>query len=159
MSKFVSFSELPETLKVENGRVNGPVPFVLDMELPPHVDQDRLELNVLHLRAIHRAGAITASVVGSYEGDITQSTPSVVGINADGSAIAGRSAVTKKAQKSKQFLGDVEYADSEFGWTVLAHRVNRPEAADMVVERTRKGESSEKAWGGGIRWNTPPVFT
>lgn len=148
MQRFVNFSDLPESLEVKDGRVDGPVPLVWDMDLPPHVDLERLQLNVPRLRAMHRAAAVTASVVTSHEGNVTETTPNIVGVNPDGSAIAGKSGVTKKAKRSRQFNQGVDYIDSEFGWTALAHSINRPEAADMVVERTSDGQTSEIAWGG-----------
>jgi hypothetical protein len=128
------------------------------MDLPPHVDTERIMVNVSRLKFIHRAGAIAADLVMGYEGDVTETTPNIVGVNADGSAIAGKSGVTKKAEKSKTNLIDpyeVESAydgpladyNATFGRTALVHRLNKPELASEVSDLVQHdGKSSEAAW-------------
>lgn len=151
MSEFVSISDLPERLEIAGGTAQG-VPLLWDMQLPPHVDIERLQINVSRLRGLHRVGAMTASHVMSYEGDVTETTPNIVGVNADGSAMAGRSGVKKKAEQSRSSYYDLEklpgHLSEIFGRPVMVHRINRPEAASTVADMTREGKTSEDSWGG-----------
>jgi hypothetical protein len=136
------------------------------MDLPPHVDTDRLQINVTRLNALHKVGAMTAGYVVSYEGDVTETTPNIVGVNADGSAMAGKSGTTNKADKSQTaytdiepigLIGDAPMIMSMFSRPVMVHRINRPEAASDVVDIVRDGKTSDEAWGGGTRQSIAPV--
>lgn len=156
MSNFVSLCELPEQLRVtEHGKCDG-VPVQWDMQLPPHVDTERLQINVSRLRVMHRVGAFAASYVRSYEGDITETTPNIVGVNADGSTIAGKSGITKKAKKAEGSCADPysqsfrPMVDDTHGRTVAIHKLNRPELASQVADRVSEGDNSNNAWAGQL---------
>lgn len=144
MSKLMSISELSE-----RERVTPDLPMVWDFQLPPHVDAERLQINVSRLRLLHRIGAFAASLVTSYNGEVSEYTPGITGINADGSALVGKAGVAKKSDKSKGAYADIadEYCNENFGTTVAVHQLNKPELASQVADRKQASEiSEEKAW-------------
>lgn len=119
--------------------------------MPPSVDAARLRLNMDALKRYHRVGAMSSGIVLEYQGDTTDFTPDVSGINADGSAIASRAGVLKKADKSKPAVIDPldipRYASREFGKPVVVHRLNKPEMAQNISDGVcNRGQTREEAW-------------
>lgn len=101
---------------------------------------------------MHRLGAFSASLVNCYEGDVTETVPSVVGVNADGSAIAGKAGITKKADRANGNCFDpvrlhgLPLAASTLGKAIATHTLNRPEIASRVADQVSEGANDTKAW-------------
>jgi hypothetical protein len=154
MPKYESIADLPRLSDVpEPADVSAFIlpPLVWDLELPSHVDQERLVVNMSLLAGLHRVGAIACSGVGGYNGETSQTLPSIVGLNADGSAVAGGLATSKRAEgsRSKQqgYNFNVGFVNTCIGQGIIAHRLNQSEIASQVADLVReKDKSSEAAW-------------
>ncbi len=106
-------------------------------------DADRICFNISALRRYQHVGAIGSSIVLEYQGNVSNSTPNISGINSDGTAIASKVAVEHKADMSKS---DMYYPPSipailraDYGKPVVVHRLNKPEIARLISEDTGYG--------------------
>src|SRR5665647_842313 len=157
MAEYKNITELPhvEDISIENF-IDGDVPsLVWGLNVPASVDAERLVINMAALQRYQRVGAIGSSVVLEYQGEQTEFTPGVSGINADGSAIATSAGTIKKADKSKSDvidpIGIPQYAAQEFGKPVILHYLNKAEMAQNISDIVRnRGQSHEEAWASQI---------
>ena len=155
MSKFESVGNLPRLHEVDGEKISsGKTPLIWDFELPPHIDQEKIVVNMAAVRRLHVVGAFTASIVRSYEGETTQFTPGITGINPDGSAIASKTGVTKKAKPHDSDLFDpLDIPPSlaqQYGKPFVFHKLNRPDAADQAVDAIREGTDQHVAWANAL---------
>lgn len=151
MAEFVSIGDLPSNEHVTMGEVfDGDVPLVWGIPMPAHLDTERIQVNATRMSRLHSVGAFSSSIVMEYQGDTSESH-CVAGINSDGSAVAGKSKNTKKADNadsaaivSQKFtqLG----LDQDYGRGIAHHKLNRPELIQNVINQKSKGKSDEEAW-------------
>jgi hypothetical protein len=88
--------------------VNEIDPMVWNVGLPEYVDDSKIGLNVGRLHRFARMGCFSNDVqISSYDGDVTQYNPMIVGADAQGNAFAGVGKV-KQAR-----LGEGDFADIE----------------------------------------------
>lgn len=151
MAEYIPLPDLPGFEDVEPADlVNRTLPPVVwSVSLPPNVDAERIVLDQSALKRYHRVGAFASSLVGEFQGETTQFTPGISGIDANGAAIASRAGVTQKADKSSG--GIVDPFDivnvGLFGRAVALHRMNKPELARIVTDKVLdKGMPRETAW-------------
>lgn len=157
MSNLVSIDNLPTQFDVEQPSSISElvVPeLVWDFPLPPHVDRERMMVNMSRLHKLHMVGAIASSRVMSYDGEVTTSIPNLVGINPDGSAMAGGLSMVNEVEASQSERSSYEFqgerlgvVHSTLGKAFLVHSINKPEIASQVSDLTQeKDKSSEEAW-------------
>ncbi|HVX23827.1 MAG TPA: hypothetical protein VG992_00580 [Candidatus Saccharimonadales bacterium] len=134
----------PDALPEEGERSS----LLWSFTLPPSVDADRIEVNIDRLQRLHRVGGMAASIVYDYQGERTEFTPGISGINSDGTALATRAGVTKKAEQTSTQKLDLfpPGVISSCGQILAIHGINKAEKASMVSDRVREGEVPEKVW-------------
>lgn len=157
MAEYVSISELPQMQEVVSG-THDPgnldmYPLIWGVEMPTHVDTERMQVNVSRLQKMHKIGAFITSAIASYQGEVTESVPHIAGVDASGQAVASKTSVTRKAEKSKGSIGDItktgnSMVDACFGTAVALHRVNKAEIASNVADeiQSRKSSDSTQLW-------------
>lgn len=130
-----------EERPVENG-------LVWDFNLPPLLDADRLVINTRRLALMQRIGGIATSVVQDYQGDRSDFTPGIAGINGDGTALATKAGTYKEAEAHKENKIDLfdRPMSARFGKIVSSHLLNKAEIAANVSEKVGKGITREQAW-------------
>lgn len=119
------------------------------MDMPSHLDTEKIQLNLSRFGAIHRVGAFSASIISEYQGETSESN-NIMGINADGSALAGKTK-SRQVESSDCFLGEKQHywmanTSYAYGYPVVIHRVNRPEAVQNVIGQKEEGKTDEQAW-------------
>lgn len=144
MSEYTSLANIPGQYEDDQAA------FTWDFDLPPSVDTERIELNVLKIKQIQKIAHFSSSHVIGYQGETTQITPGINGINNNGTATASRSISVIKAQTQKSNLED-EFNDARFmlshGTTETTHRLNKAEIVARVVDlKSQKGIDSNHAW-------------
>lgn len=124
-----------------------------DFRLPPHVDAERLVLDLGHLRRIMAVAALRSIHIGEYNGQATTFTPGISGVDGQGTATAAVSGQLNPTEISKTYLIDdyTESADKFLmqynGKTRVAAKLNRTAIVSNVVDLKReRGLSSEAAW-------------
>ncbi|HSW36890.1 MAG TPA: hypothetical protein VLG37_00815 [Candidatus Saccharimonadales bacterium] len=118
-----------------------------DFALPPSLDQDRIQIHLPLLRTAHRLGGIAHSLVYDYQGDLSIFTPAVAGINPDGSAVATKAGVAKKAEPTTTRITDLDPTIyPHYGKAEARHGINKAEIASRVSDRVGRGQTPEKAW-------------
>ncbi len=152
MSEFVTIANLLNLADVDPVDIldHALPPVIWNMYTPPEIDTDRIILNVSAVQRYHRVGAMSSSIVIEHQGDRTEFTPGVSGINPDGSAIATRAGVVQKADKSRTAcLDPLDIPPSVrhiFGKPIVVHSLNKPEMAQNISSLVRSGKSREAAW-------------
>ena len=141
MTRFISGSELPDAEAFSKLESRVP-PISWDVELPGHLDQDRVVVDVGHLKRIQVIGGFSANQVFTFQGEPTQYDYSVAAINVDGTAIAGKRAVASKAEALRAVLDETgaqveEQLDNYFK-VVARHELNRTEMARQVAEKRQQ---------------------
>ncbi len=127
-------------------------PLLWGVHLPPSVDAERLQFNVGALERVQRVGAVATCLVTEYQGDRSEFTLGVTGINADGTGIASSVGTCRPAEKSKvSHIDDPAIPDnriirSSFGKAILQQSLNKAELASKVSDEIRSGKSREDAW-------------
>lgn len=124
-----------------------------DFSLPPSADTERIAVDSRALRRVQSVVGFLSNHVREYVGDRSEYEVSITGINADGSATAGKAKMAKKAETNQTFLVD-EIDDDPYDelmknyfMTSPLHRFNRTEIASRVVDVVREqGVVREKAW-------------
>jgi hypothetical protein len=149
MSKYISVAELESEGTASRLYEAGEPTLGWDLNLPSHVDSEKLELNLSRLGALHKVGAFAASILSGYDGE-TSGSFLVTGINPDGSA-TGMAAKSTVDIHDSLFLDperfDLSRTDKTYGHPIAIHRINRPEAVDKVIGLKEKGKTDEQAWG------------
>ena len=144
MSEIVTISQLQE----QSDDTVLSSQLLWDLQLPPSLDLDTIGVNIDRLRLMHRIGGIGCSVIKGYQGDRTEFTPGISGINTDGTAIASRAGVSKKAEEYKQ--SHIELDDCRirppYNQILAIHRVNKAALADTISDKVRSGNSREALW-------------
>ncbi len=129
---------------------------VTDHELPPlswgvtlpDGVAESLVVNTTAIRRIHRVGAFAASIVSEYQGDTTEYSHNITSVGMDGSATAGRSMVTRRAELGR---AEIHYRPDvgpnvTYGMAVVRHSVNRAEIASRISDEVRVGTPRPEAW-------------
>lgn len=158
MEKLVSISDLTYEAHEAQRETEAFMPMVWDMNLPSHVDTEKIGVKASALRMIHRAGMVNGSYVVGYQGDVTEVAPNVAGVNPDGTAVAGKSVAIIKVDRSigayddsfknfiKSSLGETDL-DATFGRVDLLCLLNKPELASAATELVQSEDiTSEAAW-------------
>jgi hypothetical protein len=151
MAQLQSLSSLPNGSEASMQEVfDGQVPVIWEVPLPPHLDTERMQINLTSLRFMQRTAAFAGSLVKEYIGEVSESH-SVVGINPDGSALAGKTKSVHKAQLSRSgYVDQFNFPDRnkpEYGKPVAVHSLNRPEVVDRVIDLKQDGkQTDEGAW-------------
>lgn len=153
MSELTSVADLPSVrdyTPLDFLEANVP-PLVWGMNLPASIDAERVVVNMDALHRYQRVGAIGSSLVLEYQGDQTEFTPGVSGINGDGSAMATKAGTIKKADQSQAEILDPitlpSFVVKEFGHPLMLHRLNKAEMVSKISDDVRaKGLSREEAW-------------
>lgn len=141
MSEFVPVTELGEGSQDSQIRWN--------FTLQPSIDAERISINLDRLHRLHRIGGIAASVVFDYQGDRSEYTPGISGINSDGTAIASKTGTAHKAEETKTNTFDLfpPNLERQFGKVAVAHGINKAELASTISDKVRKnGGEREKLW-------------
>lgn len=153
MSEFVAITNLPDVhnISLDDMVAHKLPPLLWDLHVPPAVDAERLEVNMTMLKRYQRVGAISSSAVLEYQGETTQFTPGIAGINADGSAIATKSGVLNRAERSKgELFDDLNIPprfSGEYGRPLMLHKINKAELASKISDEVREhGKTREQAW-------------
>lgn len=152
VEKWIPISELPGHQEAdENARVTW------DFELPPTVDAERLVLNTRMLGRIQNAAAFSTSHVVSYQGETTQYTPGINGINSDGTAQASMTGQLKKAPKTHTHIHDElapgpysERLMHQYFKTATINGLNKAELASTVADGRDTNKSREARWADAI---------
>lgn len=144
MSELISISDLPSFKEV-----GFDTPVTWDFDLPPNLDTERIVLNASGLRYIQRVAAFDSNHIVSYTGDISSFTPNIGGVQSDGTAIATKAGVFKKAPGHKMELldptDDAGLMRSYFG-TRAVHALNKSEIASNVANGRQGKLSREQRW-------------
>ncbi|MDB5184593.1 MAG: hypothetical protein JWN38_401 [Candidatus Saccharibacteria bacterium] len=166
MAEYVSLSDLAEATAQEES------PYDVDWHfaMPPSVDTERIQLNISRLDMLSRIGGIGSNVVRGYQGDVSQYTPGIGGVNADGTAMASRAvSVTKAQTRNTGSSRDHDILPAHYDTITADHAINRAEMASQITDKIREGTTPEKAWAqlldselrgsvrtAGIRFLVPP---
>jgi hypothetical protein len=150
MARLVSVCNLPPASEVTPDRaLDGEVPLAWELPLPPHLDSERIQVNLSRLHALHQVGAFASSVVTEHQGETSEFKDNIVGLNADGSATSGKSKSTYQVDPARTKLIDtIPFGgmDVTYGRPIIMLDVNRPEAVQKVINAKDKGKSDEVAW-------------
>ncbi|HSX32741.1 MAG TPA: hypothetical protein VLF91_00165 [Candidatus Saccharimonadales bacterium] len=111
----------------------------VNLALPEYVPAEAIGLHEGRLDLLANLGGFASGVtITSYSGEITEYQPTILGVDSQGTALAGSKAVEKKANLSEE--------DFEEGGTMrllhshppLTIRVNMAEVTDRVQQRRNK---------------------
>ena len=145
---YVPISSLPSFEEADTTRDA----LTWDFSFPPSVDTERLYVRTRALGRVQRLAALQSSLVFEYQGPRTTFTPTIVGMNMDGTAMAGRIGKTQRAETNESGLIDVPAPAkliADYFQSISVHSLNKAELADRVVEKRRVSERNtpaEKAW-------------
>ena len=150
MSKHLTpIIELPRYEEFEAENIVNGVSLSWDFDLPPTLDAERLVVDMARLRRAQRVGSIISSSVFSYQGDTTQVTHGINGIQADGTATASSSRAVTPAETSRTTLS-TEFpcpVAHNFGYAATIHYLNKAEMVSSISDRKRgSNESRESIW-------------
>ncbi|GEM_PF-5853166 len=110
---------------------------------------DSLAINMRAIRRIHRVGAFAGGIVMEYQGERTEYSHSVVSVEPDGSATAGKSVVLHKADLAKpsiHYRSDVLTDKHTYGKAAVTHELNKAEMASLVSDGLKTGQTRPEAW-------------
>lgn len=110
---------------------------------------DSLAVNMRAIRRIHRVGAFAGGIVLEYQGERTEYSHSVVSVEPDGSATAGKSVVLHKADLAKpsiHYRSDISTDRRTYGKAAVTHDLNKAEMASLVSDGIRTGQTRPEAW-------------
>lgn len=124
--------------------------------LPEFVNTDNIGVNLRGLERLANMGGIAHVRVDTVEGDVSQFVPIIVGVNKDGTAIAGKAGVKTSVPT---YTLDLEHLGSLSGWTpkFLPHAtdwintrvtVNTNEVKNRIKDdsKWKNGVHSTEAW-------------
>lgn len=159
MSRYVPITELPSLAQfadeiTNEGEVEMLSPMVTwDIELPPYINTDRIELNMSRIEKIHRIGSFVASFVTEYSGQKTRVEPTIVGMNGDGTAIAGKKSIVTKGNLSNSAVQLVngaqdasELTQLSYGKAIIQHKLNSAEIEQNVMSRRPTSKTRDGIW-------------
>lgn len=118
-----------------------------DLQMPPSLDVDRIVVNVDRLHRVQKLGGIGMSIVTGYQGERTEYTPGISGMNMDGTAIASKAGTLKAAEefKSRSFKID-DRMRAPYDSAVAVHEVNKAALADTISDKMMGSKDREKVW-------------
>lgn len=150
-TRFVPVSLLPSLAQFDFENPEHRISW--DFTLPPRVDEERIAIDMRALTRVQTMAAFRSNHVRDYIGDRSEYEVAITGINADGTATAGRAKLAKKAETSQTNLQD-DFT-GEFGETLMknyfktspTHNLNKPELSSRVVDVLQNRDiPREKAW-------------
>lgn len=128
-------------------------PLFWELNVPTSIDAERIEVDLSRVHRLHRVGAFNTSIVTEYQGERSEFTPGVSGINMDGSAIAAKAGVTKKAERSDNSVIPDYTVPTELrdviGRATVVHKINKAELAQNTAQKRLESHcevSREEAW-------------
>lgn len=127
-----------------------------NFKFPEVVDAERIVVNTGLLRTIQRIGSIGSSHVYEYNGDTTQVSLGVNGVDQQGTATASRALTVKKAETQKSSVVDdlpIKDLMKDYFKAHSVHRVNKSEVLSNVVDKIRESggkASREELWANEI---------
>ena len=152
-NRLISVAELPELEFLDPFDVaEKSLPSLAwNFALPSNIDAERIQVDMTAIRRLNRVAGLFGGVVLSYEGETTEFTPAVAGVNGDGSAIATKAGVTRKADLSKGSLVEPYNIPpsmlSTYGKPFALHNLNKPEIVRNVVDGiSDRGLTREQSW-------------
>jgi hypothetical protein len=147
---FVPISQLESGRAFDVDDFRGGVPLLWNVSLPPTLDQDKILLDVDRLNLLHKIGCVAGSEVSTYDGERTTYSANIVDINTDGSAVAGKVSVAKKAETSKGSVFDADFDTPPigmYGLSIARLQLNKPEIVSKVADRKQSQSlDREQAW-------------
>lgn len=147
--RFVPVSQLPGLAEFDPEIHN----VSWDFTLPPSVDIERVCIDMKALNRTQKISALSSNHIREYVGDRSEYDIAIAGINSDGTAIAGKAKLSKKAETDQSVL--LDDITGEFGSSVMQnyfkaraiHKLNKTEIASRVLDGIRdRGMLREKAW-------------
>ena len=141
--RFIPVCQLPTILETDQN-----TPLTWDFDLPPTIEQDRIVVDAHRVARLQRVAAFSSSHVISYQGETTTYTPTINGVNANGTATAGFAGQLQKAPRSEEHLHDefpFKLVMQNAGKTKTLHALNKAEIVQAVTDRDAE-QSREQAW-------------
>jgi hypothetical protein len=146
--KWVPVSELPSAHEVDEI-----TQLTWDFNFPPTLDTERIVFNTRMLGRIQSAAAFRTTHVLSYEGERTEYTPGVSGINFDGTARATMSSQINRAPTVRTRNHDELAAGPQtdelmksYFKTDTVNELNRTELAAKVADNQNDNKTREQKW-------------
>ena len=138
---------LPLTAFMNSEEVPPDTELLWELQLPPALDAERILVNVDRLHRIHKLGGIGMSHVMGYQGERTEFTPGISGMNLDGTAVASRAGILKEAEESnsKSYKIDARMRAS-YDLSLAVHEVNKAALADTISDKIKGSKDREKVW-------------
>lgn len=141
MSEYVPVTELDE--------LTPETPVRWNFSLPPSIDAERITLNISRLNTLHRIGGVAGSVIYDYQGERTEYTPGITGINADGTAAATTAGAVHKAEETDTNLLELfpPFIQRQYGKVIAAYGLNKAEMVSTISDAVRSGKTDrEQIW-------------
>ncbi|HEX8762487.1 MAG TPA: hypothetical protein VF733_01890 [Candidatus Saccharimonadales bacterium] len=142
MSHYISIAELPPTINEENR-------LAWNVQLPPHIDAERLEINTTRLARFGRIAGFSGVIIDEYIGEqTTYETPAVGGVFNDGTAAGVGSAKANKVERYKcARLSTKEERElpPQYRWPVARVSINRPELTRNIIDK-KKDKDDHQIW-------------
>lgn len=157
MAEYKTVASLPRLEEaqtiIDDGELIHVDEVVWDIDLPPHLNTERIFVNIARCRTIHKVGLFTGSVMTAYQGEVSEYSPSLTRMSSRGQIIPTFSSMTKQAAIAR---GDTYTIDTSLieptprtlGTTAILC-VNKAEAARRVADilHDDPGENSALLWG------------
>lgn len=138
---------------IDDGELMRVDEVVWDIDLPSHLNPERIFINIARCRTMHKVGLFVGSVMTAYQGEVSEYSPSLTRMNNRGQIIPIFSGITKQAAIAR---GDTYTIDTSFteptprtlGTTAILC-VNKAEAARRVADilHDDPDENSALLWG------------
>lgn len=147
MKTLVPVTSFDSPVKTVNGE-QIPADLFWQFNLPPNINEADIKVNFGRLLTMHRIGGIAMSAVASFQGDQTEFTPGIAGVNSDGSALATRAGITKKAEPDMTASTDAfsHLLSPIYGQVIATHRFNKTEMSSRVSDAVKEGKTRESAY-------------
>jgi len=119
--------------------------------LPPFVEQERIGIATRRIETLKRIGGIShLLIIGENGGETSMAIPTIVGIDKDGSALAGKVGIRREAPifKSENFFNQDGTIPHCFQWTRAIIKLNIQEMANRIKDDNKweKGVRTPEAW-------------
>jgi hypothetical protein len=123
-----------------------------NLQLPGHIDAERILINTNRLNYMHVIAGIGISLVHGYQGEQDAFNTGIAGTNNDGTAVAAATVSLSKAERNNSSLHDstprLYYAYSQ---ALVRHEINKPKLIDNIIEaKSGTDVSDDKAWARGL---------
>ncbi|HEX8762488.1 MAG TPA: hypothetical protein VF733_01895 [Candidatus Saccharimonadales bacterium] len=161
MPHYTPLSELPSTIDEENR-------FAWNLQLPPHLDAERLEINTTRLARFGRIAGLSGVMISEYIGkQTTYEAPGISGMFNDGTAGGTGTAKANKVESYQMKLINTEEElelPPHYQWPVAQLCINRPELTRNIIDN-KKDKDDHKVWADqldkvvrkGLFWATSQV--